>query len=285
MLLGVAALLTLANLPFDLLSGNAVERGAGRIGGSTASWLKDWIKGRVVTLAGLWLGMVFFSLFHRAPQSSILVSLIAGGLLTFVLLLLVPAGHAAFPKSSAEDFEKKLGLELKSLGLKLRPIRWFDHGDAETVSGCITPRGFVSLSTTVAQCLTPREAALLVAREEYYRRSGASIVILMIVTVWTLLGIFLPSLVPAANPVQAGLCGAAMMSTWCFLALFVWPTVNRIWMTKADAFLVSLAPSQEVRELLSKIARLNATDISLAPVKTAVFHPIPPLKDRLDRLS
>ena len=109
--------------------------------------------------------------------------------------------------------------------------------------------------------------------------------ILMIVTVWTLLGIFLPSLVPAANAVQAGLCGAAMMSTWCFLALFVWPTINRIWMTKADAFLISLAPSQEVRELLSKIARLNATDISLAPVKTAVFHPIPPLKDRLDRLS
>lgn len=56
-------------------------------------------------------------------------------------------------------------------------------------------------------------------------------------------------------------------------------------MSKADAFLASLAPSEEVRELFSKIARLNATDISLAPAKTAVFHPIPPLQDRLDRLS
>jgi len=284
-LLGVAALITLANLPFDLLSGDAVERGAGRIEGSTSSWFKDWIKGRVGTLTGLWLGMVFFSLFHQAPQLSIPVSLIAGGLLTFILLFLVPAGHAALPESSGEEFEKKLGLELKSLGVKLRPIRWFDHGDAESVNGCITPRGFLSLSTTVAQCLTPREAALLVTREEYYRRSGAWIMILMIVTGWTLLGIILALLVPSANPVQAGLCGAAMMSTWCFLALFVWPTINRIWMSKADAFLASLAPSEEIRELFSKIARLNATDISLAPAKTAVFHPIPPLQDRLDRLS
>lgn len=159
-LLGVAALITLANLPFDLLSGDAVERGTGRIEGSTSSWFKDWIKGRVGTLTGLWLGMVFFALFHQAPQLAIPGSLTAGALLTFILLFLVPAGHAVFPESSGEEFEKKLSFELKSLGVKLRPIRWFDHRDAQSVNGCITPRGFLSLSTTVAQCLTPREAEI-----------------------------------------------------------------------------------------------------------------------------
>jgi hypothetical protein len=78
------------------------------------------------------------------------------------------------------------------------------------------------------------------------------------------------------------------MTTWCFLALFVWPSLNRVWMCNADTFLATLATPGEVRDLLSKVERLNATDISLSPAKTAVFHPIPPLQDRLsnlDRLS
>ncbi len=41
----------------------------------------------------------------------------------------------------------------------------------------------------------------------------------------------------------------------------------------------------EVHDLLSKLERLNATDISLSPAKTAVFHPIPPLQDRLSNLD
>ena len=75
------------------------------------------------------------------------------------------------------------------------------------------------------------------------------------------------------------------MTTWCFLALFVWPTVNRVWMRSADEFLASMASAAEVKDLLSKIERLNATDIALSPAKTAVFHPIPPLQDRLNNLE
>jgi Zn-dependent protease with chaperone function len=55
-------------------------------------------------------------------------------------------------------------------------------------------------------------------------------------------------------------------------------------MRKADAFLVSLATPAEVRSLLVKVEHLNATDISLSPAKTLVFHPIPPLQERLNRL-
>jgi Zn-dependent protease with chaperone function len=153
------------------------------------------------------------------------------------------------------------------------------------VNGCITPRGFLSLSTTVARLLTPREAALLTAREECYRRSGTWIVILVIVMVWTFLGILVARLMPGTNPVQGGLNGVAIMSTWCFLALFVWPTVNRIWMRNADESLASIASAAEVKDLLSKVERLNATDIALSPAKVAVFHPIPPLQDRLTNLE
>ena len=284
----VAILVTFANLPFDLLSGHAVELAVGRTGQSVSRWLNDWTRHRAITLAGMWTGMLFFAGFYRVPGYWVIPMLLVAGVFILILFLLVPSGRASSTASLEEEFEKKLESEVKSLQIKSRPVRWFDHGDMETVNGCITPRGILSLSTTVAQLLTPREASLMVAREEYYRRSGIWIMILAIVTIWTLSGILLTRLMPSVNPFQAGLYGVAVMTTWCFLALFVWPTLNRFWMRQADSFLASLTSRGEVSDLLSKIERLNATDITLSPGKTAVFHPIPPLQDRLtnlDRLS
>jgi hypothetical protein len=275
----------MANLPFDMLSGHAVEHAVGRTGQSASRWLLDWIRGRFVTLTGLWIGMVYFSAINQAPRYAAVSLILVAGVAVILLFLLVPAGYPAPKGSSHEVFEKNMASESVSLAVKSRPVRWFDLGDHETVNGCITPRGVLSLSTTVAQWLTPREAALMAAREEYYRRSGAWILILLIVLVWTLLGILAASLLPSMNPVQAGLCGAAVMTTWCFLALFVWPTLNRFWMRRADSFLASLATPGEVCDLLSKIERLNATDVALSPAKTAVFHPIPPLQERLSNLD
>jgi len=284
-LLAVAILVTLANLPFDVLSGHAVEQAAGRTGQSTGQWLADWIRGRLVTMIGLWIGMIYFSAFHQASRSGTIILIVAAGVMVILLFLLVPAGDSAPTGSSKEVFEKSMNAELQSLGVKARPVRWFDLGDEETVNGCITPRGLLSLSATVAQWLTPREAALMASREECYRKSGTWLFTLLIVASWTLLGILLATLIPSVNAVQAGLIGAAVMSSWCFLALFVWPTLNRFWMNRGDAFLASLASPAEVGELLSKIERLNATDISLSAVKTAVFHPIPPLQARLSKLD
>jgi hypothetical protein len=284
-LLATAALATLANLPFDMLTGDAVERAAGRTERATSSWFKDWTKGRSITVLGAWAGMLFFSFLHQLPESFLPWLLLCAAIFTMVLFFLLPAGRKANQGSTLRKFEDDLALEVQTLGVKLRQVRWFDHGDVETVNGYITPRGVLSLSDSVAQRLTPREAALMAAREEYYRRSGAWILIQVIVVVWTLLGILLASMTPSLNPVQAGLSGAAVMTSWCFLALFVWPAINRILMRKADVFLTSLVAKEEVHVLLQRIEHLNATDISLPAVKTAVFHPIPPLQERLSRLS
>ncbi len=283
--LAAATLITLANLPFDILTGDAVERAAGRVSQPTANWIRDWARGRAQTLLGLWTGMMFFSFLPQLPQGAMRWVMLVAAVVTLVLFLWVPAGRPAAKGSSTEEFEKNLCLELKHLGLKARQIRWFDLGDSETVTGCIVPRGVLSLSDTVAQQLTPREAALMAAREESYRRSGTWVLLLLIVAAWTLFGILLARVTPSLSPVQAGLNGAAVMSSWCFLALLIWPSLNRAWMRKADAFLLSLATPTEVQSLFTKIQRLNATDITLSSTKTLVFHPIPPLEERLNRLS
>jgi hypothetical protein len=284
-LLAAAILMTLANLPFDMLSGHAVEVAVGRTGLSANRWCSDWIRNRAMTLAGLWVGMVFFAVFHSVTGHWAFLMPLAAVVLILILFLMIPAGHICSSGSLEESFEKKLKEELKALQAIPRQVRWFDHGDLETVNGCITPRGFLSLSTSVVQLLTPREAALMAVREECYRRSGTWIVILLIVMIWILAGILMTRLLPGENPVQAGLNGAAIMSAWSFLALFVWPTLNRVWMRNADEFLASITSAAEVKVLLSKVERLNATDIVLPPAKTAVFHPIPPLQDRLTNLE
>lgn len=281
----VAAIITLANLPFDILTGDAIERAANRVGKPTSRWFGDWAQNRIWTASGLWTGMMFFSFSTRYFGPSMAGALVIAAVAIAILFILVPSGHISPEESSERNFEHHLSSELKTLGIKSRPVRWFDHGDCETVNGYITPNGTLSLSTTVAQFLTPREAALMAAREECYRGSGTWILILMIVTCWTLVGVVVAKLVPSCNLVQAGLGGIAIVSSWSFLALFVWPSVNRIWMRNADVFLASLATPGEVRDLISKIERLNATDISLSQAKTAVFHPIPPLQDRLSNLD
>jgi hypothetical protein len=281
----VAILMTLANLPFDILCGHAIEQAMGRTNQSTTSWLIDWMRHRSVTAAGLWIGMLLFAGFSEAHGHWRLLMPLVIVVFIVILFFMVPAGRVSNSGSAEEIFEKRLIVELKALHVKPRTIRWFDHGDLETVNGCITPRGVLSLSTSIIQCLTPREAALLAAREEWYRRSGTWIVIPLIVMMWTLAGILMTRLLPIMNPVQAGLNGVAIMTTWSFLALFVWPTLNRVWMSNADEFLASLTSTGEVKDLLSKVERLNATDISLPHAKTAVFHPIPPLQDRLTNLE
>lgn len=283
-LLLIALGISLANLPFDLLVGNSVERFAARTDETTGQWLMDWVSLRLGTTAGLWVGMMIF-LFMSTISTGSFLSLL--GVLTaaiILLFLMIPAGSPAPDGSSEKDFQCVLERELKSLGAPQRQIRWHDNGDLETVNGCILPNGVLSLSLTVARMLAPREAALLAFREEYYRRSGMWLLNLGIVLGWTLCGIVLAKLYPAGNSIQAALGGAAIMTTWCFLALFIWPGLSRAWMRQADQFAVRASSASEVVKLLTKVESLNATDLSLSPAKTVVFHPIPPLNERLKHL-
>ena len=106
----------------------------------------------------------------------------------------------------------------------------------------------------------------------------------MIAGTWLLVGAGLALTVPAANAIQAALGGAAVVSLWSFLALFVWPTLNRRWMSEADRVLLQYAPTEEIQALFEKVQQLNGTDTALASAKTAIFHPIPPTQDRINAL-
>ena len=141
------------------------------------------------------------------------------------------------------------------------------------------------LSTTVCSELTLREAAILAVRESWFRRSGVAAVVPVIVVGWLVLGLGLALLLPSSSGLEAATGGVAFVTVWCFLSLFIWPTLSRRWMTAADQSLLLMFPRSEVAALLRKVQSINRTDVSLSRVKTTVFHPIPPLDQRLEELA
>lgn len=284
--LGFLALAIAAvNLPLDFLSGFAIEKAFRNTAHSPGEWLQDWAMGRGLAAFAVFLGFLLFWFNHETEGSHFVTILLMACAGIGAAIVMTPTGFKAPAYSKEHRFEQALQGELRKLSQRDQRVCWFENGEVRFVNGYLSPFGLLCLSTTVAEELTPREAALLAAREHWFRTSGASLVIAAVVVIWSLLGLLLALLVPASSGLQAALGGSAVVTFWCFLALFIWPSLNRQLMTKADCFLLSFAPRDEVSSLLKKIQILNKTDISLPSAKTLVFHPIPPLEDRIHSLS
>lgn len=275
----------LANLPFEILVGHATETAFERTTQPLRDWLADWLRGAVLTAVGLFFAFTFFYIAASAQLS--LPFLIVAAVIVVIALFSLPGGQPAPANSSEAAYETKLAAELATLGQRRRAVRWFENAESNTVNGYIRPLPprQLCLATNAVRQLTPRETALLAAREEWFARSGASLAATLIAGLWLLGGVALALRFPASSPIQSAFLGPAIITTWCFAALFVWPTLNRALNRHADRFLLTLAPVDEVTALLARLQELNATDSDLPGAKTSVFHPIPPAKARAQALE
>jgi hypothetical protein len=167
------------------------------------------------------------------------------------------------------------------------PILWLEGEDETTVNGAMPPlgRAQIWLNSNVVRGLTPRQTALLIRRDWWFKRSRKHLFNVGICIAWLLVGLIGTRFWPANDALQAALGGAAWMTSWCFAALFVWPHLNRRWMNAADLDLLQVAPREEIIELLTRVQSLNASDTELSAVKSGVFHPIPDLNRRLENLK
>ncbi len=297
----VAGMLLL--LPFDLLTGHAVERLVERSEQSLGGWLRDWLQGASRYLFASWCAGLAFG------YGSGLWWPWRAGLTVAVLAICFLAAEFHFRLSprtwkpadpSFAAYESAVQAELTELKQPSPPLRWMAESDAFAVNGmAIGPvilgnaEGValppVALTTSVVKYLKARQAALMIAREVFQHRAGFRRMTLMACLGWLLAGLILvwaaPAYTGALPLLNAALLGMAIMTTWCIVALFVWPLWNRYWVRRADGFLLTLAPLAEVQELLVLVQQLNATDIELPAATTTIFHPIPPLSERLHYLS
>jgi hypothetical protein len=290
-------------LPFELLSGHAVERLVERSEQSLGAWLIDWSQGMARYLLASWCAGLAFG------YGSGLWWPWRMGISAALLLICFLAAEYHFrfsPRTwrptdpSFGAYETAVQTALTELKLPSPPLRWMAESDAYAVNGmAIGPailgsaENFalppVAVTTSVIKYLTPRQSALMIAREVFQHRAGFRRMTLMVCLGWLLAGLIMvwgaPAFTGALPRLNAALLGMAIMTTWCLVALFIWPLWNRYWVRRADGFLLTVAPLAEVQELLLLVQQLNATDIELTGAKTSVFHPIPPLSERLHYLS
>ena len=277
---------------FDVLSGHAAETALGRTKQGFGAWLRDWISVSIRGATALYVALLFlgFARFWSDETKAILLvfAAIFALVLTNALPLYLPRSWRA-NSEKLREYEFKVREELRDLQIPTRAsVVWIAAEDETSVNGALAPlgRAQIWLSTNVARHLEPRQTALLVARDFYFRRTKKQILNAAICVLWLLFGLGVSLfLLPAKSVESAATTGAAWMSFWCFAALFVWPHLNRAQMAGADRFLLSHASPEEIAALLRRVQELNGTDTQLSRAKSAVFHPIPSLESRLSRLE
>jgi len=291
LLFPVAAMLALGFV-FDILVGYATESALGRTTQSFAAWLRDWLFGALRVGVGLYVGLWFTGWMRFLPASQFATFILGAGLfftaLAFALPSLMPRSWRV-DNDETRQYATIVRQELGEVGVPSHlPIIWIESEDETTVNGAIPPlgRAQIWLSSNALQGLTPRQTALLIRRDWWFRRTHKHFIESAICIGWLLLGLLIARRFPPANnAVQAALGSAAVLTTWCFAALFVWPRLNSIWTRAGDRDLLSVAPREEVIALLRRVQTLNASDTQLNAAKAGVFHPIPDLERRLNNLS
>ena len=231
LLLPVAAMLALGFV-FDLLCGHTMESALGRTRQSLKGWLRDWLLVALRVAPALYVGLLSLGWLRFQPTSNQLLFAVFAALFLIFLTLLLPA---FLPRSwrcesdQTRDFAVQLRPELAKIGVPSGlAILWIESEDETTVNGAIPPlgRAQIWLGTNVARELSPRQAALLIRRDWWFRRTKKHVLSAAICVSWLLFGFLFARFLPARDALQAAFGGAAIVTSWCFVALFVWPRLD-----------------------------------------------------------
>lgn len=298
----VVILGTFAVLPLEVLVGHAIERMVERTDQTLRGWLNDWFQGVIrfvipAIIGGTLLGFGA-SWWWPIKIAAGLVLIIAAFVTAEQFYHLIPPGWK--PAESPDPaFVASLREACEEMNVPPAHIAWVDDSDAFTSTGVVVSPVFmatreengmvipaVGMSTAVARYLQPRQAALMISRELFILKCGFRRKALLLSLLWLAGGLSLAWWLPlGATPLASALGGMAVMSTWCLLALFVFPPLSRRWVLKADQFLLTLAEPEEIRDCLALVQELNATDVTVSSGKEYLFHSIPPLEHRLRELG
>jgi hypothetical protein len=270
---------------FDRLVGYEVERLYHGTTQSLKEWRSDWWYGVLASSITMLIGLSLWVLGRTfLPFGVVLAGALACA--TAVLIILPSWQARSCRLKGKKSVETEVLILLQQWNVPVRQIHWYADGSLNTLNGMFLPfnRQTIWLTEAVAR-LSARNIALLIRRESWFLRSGCNLVSIGIVLGWLALGLTAAWLMPAQTSLQQAVSLAAIMTTWCFAALFVWPPLNSMVMTWADRSLRDIATTEEIAALLRLLQETNATDLALSEGKAQVFHPIPPLEIRVNALE
>ncbi|MEM6885165.1 MAG: hypothetical protein AAF571_09040 [Verrucomicrobiota bacterium] len=293
--LGIALFMILAFLPFEILTGYAGEAAFSRGQQSFREWFRDWRRSQWLVVLGLVVGICLFgwggslSLPWQLTAVLAVCLVIAGFIMTLSFWIRMLGG---MPSEQDPELEEDINQELLKHGASPLNLHILDDGDEEGVNGTILPfqSDTLLINQSCGEELHAEELAAMALREQWFHQKGQSTLCLMIVIGWMAAGVLLALILPtawlgASSALQLGLGGAAIFTTWCFLALLIWPPLNNRMMLQADLYLAEKIGMDETVMLLNKIQTLNETDFDISESKEQIFHPIPSLRKRLEYLQ
>ena len=297
----LAAAAVLVQLPFDLLGRRVEQRwhqwrrsdaaGRGGPGAGRRSWWRRWWSSAWRWIAAAAMGGLVLGIAWETDKSRWLAWSILGlGLLSGIAVTLpIRPGERVHPGSRADAWTQEARRHLFERGLAWPRICWYDHGERSLAGGWhgLGPWARLWLSTSLLD-VDPRIGAGLIVRELGHADRGDRAFGVLASAAWIAAGLALSwilagELIGRTDAVPAGLVVviAAVMSTWSWIGLFVWPALGRTQVMAADRFMLRVGMTrEEAVAVLDELAARNRPDEKLPPAVAFVFHPIPPMEAR-----
>ncbi len=297
----LAAAAVLVQLPFDLLGRRVEARwhqwrrpdaaGHGGPGAGLRSWWRRWWSSAWRWIAAAAMGGLVLGMAWETDKSRWLAWSILGlGLLSGIAVTLpVRPGERVESDDRTDAWTTEARRHVVEHGLAWPRIRWYDHGERSLAGGWhgLGPWARLWLSTSLLD-VDPRIGAGLIIREIGHADRGDRAFGVLASAAWIAAGLALSWILAgeligrgAATPAGLVVVIAAVMSTWSWIGLFVWPALGRTQVMAADRFMLRAGMTrEEAVEVLDELATRNRPDETLPPTVAFVFHPIPPMETR-----
>jgi STE24 endopeptidase len=241
------------------------------------------------------LGGYLFAIWIFGYGFSLVVVLLIPGLVAGARIwqfYLIPG-----PLKRAAEWPPGYEMELKGELKKLKEpwpedLYLYLSADGSTLNGGRVGMGNHSrlmISSASAQFLTPRELAILITREERYLAWSSHQKHFHYSLGWGLLGVLvtIPEIsLLVLSGIASWLWMLAALTTWHGLGVVILPGIARRQILKADSEMAKAEVSKkEYASLLKKLYRQNGTPSPGLGILEPLFHSMPSLETRLNRLE
>jgi Zn-dependent protease with chaperone function len=287
-LLTVAVLYAIANAPFDIAGGYLLPKKYGRPYPSPSAFAATWLRG--VAVQSVIFVAAGASLLYAGRVAGVPGATAAFAAATLALLLSRPAVSRLVGGTERGGDQGSLRQSLEQFdGLDLDPpdVTVYDADDVSFVGGP-TYAGVVVPSHWMEK-LSEKELTAAVARRAAAVETGSALRGVFLAVAWNLVG-FVGSvtLVPGAGFADvASLINLVLgYVVWSFVALLVLPTPTRAGVFEADVRAVEAGVEPDVLEsTIRKINQTQGDDEDRTRLVESVFHPIPSVERRVERLG
>ena len=267
----------LLSLPFDAVGGLVLPRRHGRGAPSTVRWLMSWARG---TASYAVLLCAFGSVILAAGRFGGITAAFGAFLVASVLLVLAQewVARAIARRPGCRDLSDER-------------VLWVDCDEDPSFTGGVSRfpgRGLFVLPAVWRETLSQQEVDALLKRRQLAVERGLWTAGMAAAILWNGAGFFLASLIPAAGVDSvAGLVTLSLGFTlWSFIGLLLLPTASRRAVFALDQLaLHSGVPEDVLRTAIGRLDRMQDDEPHRARWVERVFHPIPSVSRRLDRLA